>query len=144
MGNQRGATFIEVVILIAILTLLTSIFLLDFKGTKTQLEFDQFIDQLQRDINWALHYADIRQQVVFFHFAPERYMYYFKVGNLIMLKRNYNTRFEIDTNLTSQRLIIDATGLVSNFGTLTIKEKNKKIATLRIQMHTGIIREERY
>ncbi len=144
MKNQRGTTLVEVLIIITILTLLTSIIFIQLNSTKMQLELEQFIDQLQRDINWALHYADINQEIMYLYFTKERYIYYFQVGSKIILKRSYSSRFIIENNLIKHRLIIDATGLVSNFGTLTVYEESRLIATLSIQMFTGIIREERY
>lgn len=144
MRNQRGLTLIETLIVISILALFSSILLLQFQGMVTKLELDQFIDQLQRDINWALHYADINQKVVYLHIMKDRHIYYFQSSGRNILLRNYSNRFEIGTNLENRRLIIDATGLVSNFGTLTIYEDKKLIATLSIQMNTGIVREERY
>lgn len=144
MKNQNGYSLVEVLIFVSILTLVTSLLLLQFSGTTSQLELELFIDQLQQDINWALHYADLNQKVIFLLFEKKSHIYLFKVGNKIILKRKFSNRFVIEDNLYNHTLTIDANGFVSNNGTVTIYENKKIIATLRIQLYSGVIREERY
>lgn len=144
MRIESGYTLIEVIIVISILSLLTTLLLFSFGGMEHRLTIEQFIDQLQRDINWALSYADNNQQVLYMFIFKDFHMYFIQENKYKILKREYNKNFRIETNLLDNSLIIQANGTLANFGTLTIYYREKIAARLIIELHTGVIREEIY
>lgn len=144
MCNQKGSSLIELLIMISVISLITTFVLLQFTGTKLQSEFEQLKDQLQMDINWARHYADIHQKQIVLKIAKDDSMYFIQNGRETLLIRKYDKRFKFEDNLTFHELIFDLKGQVTNFGHIKILVDSKLFATLHIQMHTGAIREERH
>lgn len=142
MKNEKGTTLIEIIIVISIMTIVASIVFLSYTGSQQIVSLEQFKDQLQRDINWALQYADLHQQVVYITFLNDHHAYIVQVLNQTKIKRTYSEKFRVTDNLFSHRLTILANGTVSNFGNLKIYIRNTLFATLYIEMTTGVVREE--
>lgn len=144
MNNQRGISYLEVLITLTIMALISSVIILQFQNTKTTQEYELFLDQLQRDFNWALHYADLHQRTLHFTIAKERSMYYFQIGTKTLLKRTYSNKFRVENNLNKNSIMFMANGEISNFGKLEVYDGIRLVAILYIEMNTGVIREEKH
>ncbi len=142
MWNEKGTTLLEIVIVVSIMSIIASTVLLSYTGSDEQITYEQFKDQLQRDINWSLQYADLHQQVLYITFLNNHNTYIVQVYNKIILKRTYSSKIRVSDNFVDHSLIVLAKGTVSNFGYLNIYVETQLFATLYIQMTTGVVRED--
>lgn len=144
MKGQKGATFLEVLLVLSIILMMSYIVLPVYEGTVAQKEIEHFIDQLQLDLNWALQYADAHQKVLYFFILENSNVYYFEIEGKKILVRYYSNKIRIVHNIQQKRITIHTTGTISNNGNLKIYYNDRLVVTLYIQLYTGVIREEWY
>lgn len=142
MWGQKGATFLEVLLFLSLIVFMSSLVLPIYEGTQARKEIEQFINQLQADMNWAMQYADTHQKYLYWYIFEKNHVYYFQQEDKKLFVRYYPKNIRIEHNLPNKRIKIQPTGTISNNGTLKIYYHEKLMASLYVQLYSGVIREE--
>lgn len=140
---EKGYSLVELLAVLSLFLLSFTLVLPNLGELVIRYEAEKLKNMIQRDLNWALHYADTHQRSLSFQFHPQIHLYVVQDGNQILLQRTYPSRFRIETNFGQyDQFWIYANGTVEKGGTITIKDRNKILYRLYVQLVTGSVREE--
>ncbi|MBS4194648.1 competence type IV pilus minor pilin ComGD [Lederbergia citri] len=143
--REDGFTLLEVMIVITVMTIILSFSFFTLTSFWALMQKNMFLNQLQSDLYYAHAYALNRQETINFRFTriTQQYEAASKDSNKMIIQRKLPAAINIDreTNLSSFTITPD--GNVSNFGTMILNVKGKKVKiTFYIGRGRFLIEEE--
>ncbi|MET3699218.1 competence protein ComGD [Bacillus oleivorans] len=126
--DAQGFTLTEILIVLSIFLICTSIFIFSVQPLDRHFKESQFITQLEKDLHLAKVYAMSHFQTVRIQFVPEENRYMILTGiNNYLVQRKYNDEIKV-INSTLRQFYYLPNGNVSKFGTfyILIGEKRYK------------------
>ncbi|MCH1624915.1 competence type IV pilus minor pilin ComGD [Fredinandcohnia quinoae] len=124
--NEKGFTLIESLLVLSILTIITSIVILQLKPLHDSRKIDFFLEQLQDDIFYSQQYAISHSEQVNVIFNENDHNYHIRSGkrNVIILDREYDESIQIDYATLGTTLTFNANGNIRKSGTIRVKYKD--------------------
>ncbi|MFC4320746.1 competence type IV pilus minor pilin ComGD [Litchfieldia salsa] len=120
--DQKGFTLIEILIVISILVMITTIPTLRLSPSYQQKVIDQFFDQLTDDLllsqQYALSHSDTVK--VYFYSSSSSYRAILVESNTEIISRNYDENITINPNTLGSILVIRSNGNVNKAGTMQV------------------------
>lgn len=140
--KYNGFAYIELMLVLGIILFVSSIGILSYSEYAKRLEMEKIKDQLQSDINWALHYADVKQTILYIFLYPETNRYICKDNRATYFNRVYPPWIKLSTNYPNKRIQFNGDGSVHMAGVISIANGATKVYNLYIQLYSGSVRVE--
>ncbi|TFB23812.1 type II secretion system protein [Filobacillus milosensis] len=125
--NQKGYTLIEMLIVLMIVMMITTISIIFFKVDQPEDPVKQFLDSFEKDIFFMQQYSVTNQKSLSLIFnRSENYYYITDIqGNTKLIIRHYNPQIKVDLYSFSVPFRYNTTGLPLNPGSFFVIYKNK-------------------
>jgi competence protein ComGD len=125
---QKGFTLIEVLLVISILIIITTLPMLklapSYHGKIINHFFEQLTDDLLVSQQYAISHSDTVK--VYFYNASSSYRVILVGSNTEILSRHYDKQITINPNTLGTTLIIRSNGNVNKAGTMQVSYQNDK------------------
>lgn len=133
-GNQNGFTLAEVLIVLAVLSVLISVTLVWTSRRTTDMETHQFFTQLHQDILYAQATAIARQETVTVRINSTAKFYRVMIGIVEQKRVSFPNHVTYNTRSTLTEVQFSPTGNVIKFGTLSFWADEKAV---QLTVHIG-------
>jgi competence protein ComGD len=128
MKEQSGFTFIEMLLVFSIFLIIASVSIILIKPHYLNLEKEQFLSNLERDILYSQQYAMSHQRVIVFYIIPQErhYMAKDRFENRIIVERQIPKSILIEQGTLPFQFEFKADGVISRFGTVYFRLSDER------------------
>ena len=122
LHNQKGFTFAEIVVVLAIFFIVISITFVSLKPLIRHIQVNNFFEQLQLDAAYSQMYALSNYKEVQIIFFPENHSYEITAGfnKLSLVKRGYSSKIAIQPITLPTTVIFLANGTIKKAGKMYV------------------------
>ncbi|QOR65505.1 type II secretion system protein [Cytobacillus suaedae] len=126
-NNQRGFTLIEILLVLTVLSVITSVSFLQLKPVVEAKKIQSFFQTLENDLLFAQNYAMSHSESVYVYFMDHEFHYKVLVGSSKreVLRRNYSNNITIPYNNLTHGVIYLSNGNLSKSGTILFDIKGE-------------------
>lgn len=133
VGNSRGYTLIEMMIVLFILTAVTGTTFVSYQTFSEQQQTDHFFEKLKKDLYFAQQSALIYHESVVILFDRIDHHYTIMTNNEPIVERKYNKDMTVDGAL---KVVFNENGNIKKAGTLNF-QINGDLYALTFQLGKG-------
>ncbi|MGM7681546.1 competence type IV pilus minor pilin ComGD [Cytobacillus sp. Hm23] len=126
--NERGYTLIEVMIVLAIVSIMASVSVLQINPLIEKRKVAHFFAQLENDIFYAQIYALSNQKSITLLFSNQDSTYYVLSNGMSspIMQRSFDKGFNIEKGTLGLSISFRSNGAISQAGTLIVNHHDKK------------------
>lgn len=120
--NKNGFTLLETVLVLAIVSSMSLLFIANIVPIYNQKVLDTFLDTFEKDVMYAQQYALVNEEKAYIVFVPSQNKYTIegtKLGS-ILIERKYDSRIKIEAEVFSNRITYNPNGSIRASGTMHI------------------------
>lgn len=121
-NKEKGFTLIEVLLVLSVLAVLTSLSILHLKPLNEKKTIDFFFEQLQNDLFYAQQYAISHNETVKVVFQDTKPQYSTVIGgiNSIVQLREFDKAIKIQFATLGSTLYFNSSGNINKSGTMLV------------------------
>jgi len=126
-NRNKGFTLTEVLIVLASVTLMSTLIWINASKVYEKKVMDQFLRQLQHDLLFVQHYAMVHQKTVYLYWNTNQSYYEAKLSTFgeDLFERKYHSTINVSTLTMKFPIVYKPNGSIERGGTILIDGQNE-------------------
>lgn len=130
VNNQNGYTLVEMMLVLFVVSIISSITLVSFQGVINEKRLQLFLNMFERDVLYAQTYAMSHSKSIYLVISTESNFYTIQESGLgkVLLRRDFSEKIKIEHITMTPPITFFANGSIRQAGKLYVTYSGKKYA----------------